>query len=292
MSFNVSVSVEWLVTEAKTPLSVNSAENPSFDISIYPSWYKQIGLEWQVPPEFGNCVFNVYFSPTEAGPFEKLNLTPITGTFFADTTTQEYSKFERGWYIVEAILLDNNGMQLRSKPATWDYTQTDWVKLRSIEIQRREYILLERFVGVKSYLFRRKTYGKRCTSCWNSTIEQVTNDHCPVCIGTSFEGGYFDPVSLRVQYETTPSEKTRVYYGKLESNQIGGWTISMPVVNSDDIIVREGDWAMYRVDRAIGTELQINTVRQIMTLTQLAKNDVEYQLIKRRLDGFPVEYTA
>ena len=158
------------------------------------------------------------------------------------------------------------------------------------EIQRREYLLLSKFVGVKSFLFRKRSYGKRCTNCWDPTIEQVTNDHCPYCLGTSFEGGYFDAAPLYLQYETTPNSRDKVYFGKFESNQIGAWTISVPVVNSEDVIVREGDWAMYRVDKIMTTELQANTVRQIMTLTQLAKGDVEYQLIQRQLPEFKNGY--
>ena len=292
MSFNVSVSVEWFVSTTQTPLSESSAENPSFDVTIYPQWYKQITLEWQVPPEFGNCVFDVYFSETEDGPFKKLNLTPINGTFLSDTSTQEYSKTNRGWYIVEAILLDRENTMLRSSPRTWDNTQTSWVALRSKEIQRREYLMLSKFIGVQSYLFRKKSYGQRCAACWNPTAEQVMNDHCPVCIGTSFEGGFFAPAPFLAQYETTPNERTKTYFGKLESNQIGAWTVSMPVINSEDVIVRIGDWAMYRVDRIMTTELQINTVRQIMTLVQLGKGDVEYQLIKRQIPDFPAEYLA
>lgn len=288
MSFHVSISAEWFLQTDRSPLTTNdSTQNPNFTISLFPDWYKQISLEWSVPPEFGACVFDVYFSQTEDGPFEKVNKTPLTGTFLSDTGIQEYSKFHRGWYIVEAILLDKGNVKLRSAPTTWVTDQNSWVGLRSTEIQRREYLLLSRFVGVKSYLFRKKSYGKRCSACWDSRTEQVLNDHCPVCIGTSFEGGFFDPAPLSVQYETTPSDRQKTYYGTLEANQIGGWTISVPTITSQDIIVRTGDWNMYRVDKMITTELQANTVRQIMTLTQLAKGDVEYQLIKRQLPETP-----
>ena len=47
---------------------------------------------------------------------------------------------------------------------------------------------------------------------------------------------------------------------------------------------------MYRIDRIMTTELQANTVRQILTLTQLSKGDVEYQLVKRHLPDFPDQY--
>lgn len=291
MSFNVSLNAEWFLSNDQSPLDPGSTQNANISVTLYPQWYHQITIEWSVPPEFGSCVFNVYSSQTEDGPFNKLNATPLTGTFLSDITTQEYSKVDEGWYVVEAVLLDKGGVTLRSAPTTWLTAQKNWVTLRSNEIQRREYLLLTKFVGVKSYLFRKKSYGKRCTSCWDPKTEQVLNDHCPTCIGTGFEGGFFDPASFFVQYETTPNSRDKVYYGKLEANQIGAWTISLPVLNSEDIIVRIGDWNIYRVDKIMPTELQANTVRQIVTLTQLAKGDVEYQLIKRNLPDFPVNYT-
>lgn len=288
MAFSISISAEWFIRTDRAPLTtVDSTENPNFTISLFPDWYKQISLEWSVPPEFGTCIFNVYFSQTEDGPFEKITSTPLTGTFLSDTSTQEYSKFHNGWYIVEAILLDKGNVKLRSTPTTWDTTQTHWVGIRAAEIQRREYLLLNKFVGVKSYLFRKKNYGRRCPACWDSRTEQILDDHCPVCIGTSFEGGFFEPAPLFLQYETTPSDRQKVYYGAMETNQIGAWTISVPEITPHDIIVRTGDWGAYRVDRIMRTELQANTVRQIMTLTQLSKGDVEYQLIKKNLPEAP-----
>ena len=162
--------------------------------------------------------------------------------------------------------------------------------LRSREIQRREQLLLRKFVGVQSYLFRKLSYGKRCPLCYDHRTEQIMDDHCPNCLGTSFEGGFFAPAPMLAQYETTPNSRDKTYFGKMEANQIGAWTTSLPVINSEDVLVRVGDWAMYRIDRIMTTELQANTVRQILTLTQISKGDIEYQLVKRHLPDFPDQY--
>jgi len=294
MSFSTSLNSEWFLFNGVKPMvsaSVSGAiNNPYIKVKIYPSWYEQIVAEWSVPSKFGNCRFNVYFAQTEDGPFNKLNQVPINGTFLADSTTQEYSKFDHGFYLVEAILLDHGNALLRSEPATWETYQNAWVGLRSREIQRREQLLLRKFVGVQSYLFRKLSYGKRCPLCYDHRTEQIMDDHCPNCLGTSFEGGFFAPAPMLAQYETTPNSRDKTYFGKMEANQIGAWTTSLPVINSEDVLVRVGDWAMYRIDRIMTTELQANTVRQILTLTQISKGDIEYQLVKRHLPDFPDQY--
>lgn len=289
MSFNISSSFEFILLTRQKPLATFK-RNGRIDVIVYPSWYKQVAVEWAVPPSFGRCLFNVYFSPVEDGSFHRLNPTPIDGTYLMDPSTMEFSKNNHGFYVVEALLQDHGGIALRSDPTTWNTHQRRWVELRSIEIQRREYWLLSRFAGIKSYLFRRRSYGERCRVCWDPKLEKVMDDHCPTCLGTSFEGGYFNPAPLYLQYDATPNALVKTYFGNYEPNQMGAWTISMPLIRPDDVIVRTGDWNAYKVDRLTPTELQGNPVRQMMVLNQLAKSDVEYQLISRNLPDFPVEF--
>ena len=104
MSFNVSITPEWFIQTIRKSLPSSSSRiNGNIEVTLYPSWYKQIAVEWKVPPEFGQCLFNVYFSQTEDGPFERINQVPISGTFLLDTSTREYSKFDEGWYLVYAV---------------------------------------------------------------------------------------------------------------------------------------------------------------------------------------------
>ena len=292
MSFNTSTNFSWFLQDQVTDLTAGTVVgNGNLVVKLYPSWYEQIAIEWSVPVEFGNCVFNVYSSQTSDGPFEKVNQTPITGTFLLSTDFKEYSKFHNSYYIVEAILLDKGNVTIQSNPTSWATYQRNWVTLRSIEIQRREYILLTKFAGIKSYLFRKKNYGQRCTKCFDYLSNQVTDDNCPTCFGTSFEGGFFAPCPVYVQYETTPNNREKTYFGNLEQNEIGAWTIAYPDFTPDDILVRTGDWNVYSVGRILPTELQGNTVRQVVSLVQLSKIDVEYKLINKQLPDFPQNYT-
>lgn len=278
---------------ARPPLADNgdvpSPVNSAIRVRVYPRWYHYVAMEWTVPAEWGDCVFNVYHSATEIGNYSKINQAPINGNSLIDYTAQDYSKFRNGYYIVEAILLGASNAAMRSKPVTWHNTRRSWVDIRATDIQRRENVLLRKFTGVKSYLFKRRTYGLRCSNCWDAKSETVTKDHCTVCFGTSFEGGYFPPIPLFVQYEPTPSNVMKTYFGRFEPNQIGAWTIAMPDISSDDIVIRTGDWNVYKVGSVQTTELQAVPVRQIMQLTQLGRRDVENELVTKRLAEFPTE---
>lgn len=299
MSFNLSFSVGYFTQTSifrsgdptyETPQSPATAVSKAISVTLYPRWYKHVFIEWSVPAEWGNCRFDVFFSPSLNGTYTRLNFEPLSGNHLKDTDAQEYSKTNKAYYIVEATLLESNSAKLRSSPTTWDTTQTPWVQLRSNEIQRREHILLSKFTGNKAYLFRRKTYGQRCPECWNAKVSKVMKDDCKTCYGTSFDGGYFDCYQTYIQYDPSPDTSLKTYFGKFEPNQTAGWTISVPEIFPDDIIIRHGRWDVHRVEQTSHTELQGNIVRQILQLTELDKGTIEYDLTKRITD-FPINYT-
>ncbi len=254
--------------------------NKHIIVRCFPNWYREINLEWDIPKQWGNCAFNVFFSPHESGDFVQLNKYPLTSPFYADTSTLEYSKTRHGFYRVEVILIDK-GITCYSVPSTWQVRRRSLIELKASEIQRREYLLLTKFTGVKSFLFKRRPYGLRCPRCWNVELEKVMDDHCPICLGTSYEHGYFNPITIYPQYDPTPLNLAKSYFGSNEVNQLGAWTIAIPGVEAEDILIRSGDWSVYTVGNISATELLTVPVRQMMQLSQLSKFDVEYQLLKR-----------
>jgi hypothetical protein len=243
---------------------------------IYPTFYKHMAVEFSIPMEWGNCKFDIYKSASETGPWAKITPTPIVGPFFIDVTTEDYSMFDNTWYVVECMLPD--GRRIQGPVTTWQNKRGNWVQLRAKEIQRRETLLLEKFTGVDTLLFRRKHYGMRCKRCWDFATEKTTQDHCPNCLGTSFEGGYFPGFKTLLQYEPTPNDAVLDYRGRVENNTLSAWTVSWPQIELFDVVLRVPDWKIYRVDHILSTELQTVPVRQVLSLTELPKESVEFKL--------------
>lgn len=293
MSFNISYRFGFLLSTRDVAQEPSGSDGPAVSAAIrarvYPNWYDYIAVEWSIPVEWGDCRFNVYHSPTLEGNYHLVNPAPINGNSLIDYSAQEYSKFRNGYYKVEALLLEQGNARILGIPVTWHGTRHSWVEIRANEVQRRENILLKRFTGVKSYLFKKRMYGLRCKVCWDPLSETVTKDHCTSCFGTSFEGGYYPPIPVTLQYEPTPSSLLKTYFGKFEPNQIGAWTVSLPEVSQDDILIRTGDWNVYKIAQVQTTELQAQPVRQIMQLSQLSRRDVENRLVLKKLAEFPVD---
>lgn len=290
MNFLTNVDPSWIIFN---PLMEASFQEPTGQLNsnivvdVFPDWYKQITVSWKIPASWGNCSFHVYYDESVTTSSRRLTNAPISTPYFQDFNNQEYSKFKRGFYTIEVIL--PSGTRVRSYPTSYEPKRRDKLEKIANEVQRREYMLLSKFAGVKSFFFKRKTYGPRCPRCWNELQERVMDDHCPVCYGTSFEGGYWDPIPIYVQYEQTSKNKVKDYLGAFEPNSISGWTISIPEMSPRDLVMRGGDYNIYKVIGIQNTEIQTKQVRQILSLTQFAKGDVENLLGSRVLNN-EIEY--
>jgi hypothetical protein len=260
---------------------VKTVETGYIDTTIYPSFYKHVVVEYSIPSHWGNCLFDIYRGESQAGPWEKITPTPITGNFFKDTGTMDFSKFMQGWYLVECQLPD--GRRIQGPASTWQNKRNNWVELRAREIERRETILLEKFTGVKTLVFRRKQFGMRCRECWDLQTEKITKDNCKTCLGTSFDGGYNPGFETLFQYEPANNEVVLEERGKLEPSIIPAWTISYPHVEPEDVVVRVPDWKVFRVNHTQSTELQTKSVRQTVALVELSKESIEFELTKQAM---------
>lgn len=267
----------WPLTVDQTSLPTPTSISGNFSISIAPKWYDKAALTWTIPNDWGSVTFNIYASPTENGNYTKLNVAPLASPQFTDIKIEAYSRYESRYYVIEAIF--PNGQTVQSPPTTWDNEGTSFVNLRIKEVQRREWLLLRKFVGVQTLLFRRKVYGTRCPECYNVDTRRVDKDHCLTCYGTSWEGGYYEPFSTLMQYEPTPNDLALGYAGKQEPNQIQAWTIAFPEILDLDLIFRVPDRKVYRVEKVLSTELTTKSVKQTTLLTELSRESVEHRLV-------------
>lgn len=257
---------------------IRTVETGFISTNVYPTFYKHTVIEFTVPQQWGACSFDVYRGPTDVGPWSKISDAPTTDNYFKDVTTKNFSKVSEAWYVVECLLPD--GRRIQSTPCTWEVTRNDWVELRAKEIERREILLLEKFVGTQSLVFRRRRSGARCPECWDFQTEKVTKDHCKTCLGTGFKGGYYSGMETLMQYE--PGNDTLAFQdiGRAESSVTNAWTISTPRIDPLDLIIKVPEFSLYRVENVQSTKLQSKVVRQLVTLVELDKDSIEFQLAK------------
>ena len=276
ISFDVVAS--YFVT--KSTYSVGQATiSTDIAVTIYPSWMKEVRLSWNIPVEWGAATFNVYESASSQSGFTKSNTQPIQGNSWIDRETDQDSTLRVDYYIVEAVL--STGVIYRSPLVYLKGSQTTFASIRAKEISRRESFMLKKYMGIPAVLFKRKTYGRRCSECWSKKHEKIMKNNCPTCIGTSFEGGYFEGIMSYFQFDPKSRSLQYTHIGKLESNHSSCWTTSLPVMDEFDILIRLYDFKVFNIAQVRQTEIQGVTLRQIAALVELSHNAPEFKLIQK-----------
>lgn len=258
--------------------------NPDIAITMAPEWFKQLTLTWTYPTSMntgGAPIFDVYRSGAEDSDYVKLNTFPLTTPQFLDTTTRQDSNSSFDYYIVAVTTF--GGQVFHSEPffLVYDRKMKDRARILAKELDRRNWLLLRKFTGVETLLFKEKTYGERCTECWSEKYQKIMKPQCVTCAGTSYMKGYYDPVKTYFQYEPHHKSKDLFHFGRVDPNLSGAWTVSYPNINVGDILLRQHDFRMFRVERTDVTSLQTVEVRQMVALIELAHDHPAHVIFKR-----------
>lgn len=249
------------------------------DVKFLPKWFDSIYLEWAVPEEWKalDPKFTVFIGNSEEGPFREVNAEPTSDPHCLVRETVDSTRFSGEFFVVQTSLSD--GKLYKSQPLTIGRALPRWQHIRWSEIIRREWILLDKFAGIPSIVFRKRDYGTRCPNCWDARNEKIVKDHCEVCYGTSFVGGYYTGIKTLVQYDSTNDNRKLTYFGKFEPNGLIGWTIAYPTIQPHDIIIRLSDYRIFRVEALQNTEMMTAHLRQIMQLVELPRLSIENKLL-------------
>lgn len=261
------------------PVMSEDYEVVELDIQIITDWNTSLYLEWGVPdiPDTDDLEYTIYYSESEYGPYNILTISPITDQrYFTKWQVQDSKVFEQFFTIEIRDVFDN---VYRSKPRHPGYSLPTWHRLRQREIFKREGILLDKFVGVETIVFNPKYRGKRCPECWDPVHLKVKDDHCEVCYGTSYEGGYDTGMRTLMQYSPIDPQSFISYQGRVEPITITAWTLAYPILFPDAIILRVPDRRAFIVEGHQGsTEMRTNTQRQTVVLKELSRDAVENRL--------------
>lgn len=159
-------------------------------------------VDWSILPtndDLQEWQFYLERSEAEAGPF-KVVAGPLVDRYHVrDNTTPQISLNRVLFYRVRAVNVSRH-IELISAVADRDGEED----LIAAEIGSLEYLLFTEFVGTRSWLFPRRTFGQRCPGCWDDVLGKRLDDSCPVCFGTGFSGGYHYPIEFFGQFDQAP----------------------------------------------------------------------------------------
>lgn len=250
---------------------------------MYPFWYENCRITWFPRTSWINPQYNIYRSESPEGEFIKLNAAPIEGNTYNDFTTNMATKYGHDVYYVEVI--SNGNIVGRSELIKNERRLEHWHYLRAVEINRREWLLLNRFTGMRCLLLKHVKYGKynyRCPECWDDVNKLIRKEKCLTCYGTSYQGGYYQGISTMFQFDNEPNkEQILAQEGVMEPADTTAWTIAYPEIDVNDLILRLDDFRVFRVQSVQNTSLRSFTIRQMVRVSHLPMTNIEYKLFER-----------
>jgi hypothetical protein len=137
--------------------------------------------------------------------------------------------------------------------------------------------LLDRFVGRDAQLYIKKTWGQRCTECWDSIKQRKKQSNCLVCYNTSFVNGFFDPIPIKINFSPS-AEMIRQANFEQQPDGTTAWMSNYPLVSPKDVIIEDG-FIRWRIASVSTTQKRRVRVHQIMQLVRVNQNDIEYKLV-------------
>lgn len=232
-------------------------------------------VTWEVEAtdiDVWDYTLQVLRSESPEGPYE-----PVTGTFedryiFVDSRVPTGHKFRQLWYKLRTthkattIVTDVGPVTHEADP-----------DLVAEFIRKSEQTLLTQVIGRKCWLFKRRTFGTRCHSCYDRIMGKRTRANCPDCYDTGFLRGYWDPIEVWVQIDP-PQEAKQNHAQQIEQEVYSSGRLTFyPNVTHGDVIV-EAENKRWRVVRVTESQRLRAPVKQELVLRQIQENDIEYSL--------------
>ena len=146
-----------------------------------------------------------------------------------------------------------------------------------------------KFNGIPFAILKRRHWGLRCEICFDKLTKKVTDSKCNTCFGTGFEYGYFDPVEIKGRISVDNIQTSIASQGKSDINRKKLTMLTYPQIEPDDVLVELRQNNRYIVQHVNKTELKTVPVHQSITLSELARDSVEYRL-PVNIDTIPVIY--
>jgi hypothetical protein len=249
-----------------------------------------VNVQWQVEGEDDDLTLievELQRSESPHGPFTPVQtLDPLTAFSFTDRTAPWRSKnFELYYQLVGR--LRSTGEAVSECPAFGFQGRHG---LDALEIIRQHHILLygvnghEPLTGIRTTVYKKRTFGPRCRECTDESTGQVVVSQCRSCGGTGFAGGgYYTPIIANMNFQPTPRQLQITNLGKAEDNETTVFTTNFPIFYAGDMVVEpnERHWRVVQIEV---TERKRVIVHQLLRLRQLDHNDIEYEML-RHLDN-------
>ena len=200
-------------------------------------------------------------------------INPDTTYYYLDTDIMTVSdKILNLYYMIQISGIINNEVSY-SDPATTMYQVTDRY---AREIIRRRQLILDHHSSTTAFVYIRKKTGTFCPVCYDPTLQTTTSSNDPTCFGTGYVGGYYAPITVKVQVSNQPIREMFQIFGTWQDQDATVYMQGYPLVAPRDFIyVYDRRWIVLNIGTVTKSEYNI---AQIVHIRQVERLDIINQV--------------
>jgi hypothetical protein len=252
--------------------------NPFLDVSVTPMYGKlSARILWRLQQGYDNGVCVIFKSPDGLNNWKELGKAPANLGGFIDDNLLFRGRLDESYY---RVVLQRDGKRFDSDVISTfgRLSRQEFGIARAI--MEHEWNTLRRFTPVK--FFKLKSDGPRCSRCVDTDTQQkIGTSLCPICYGTTFEGGYYPAVDSFMQVGMSGPKvrnDSREGAGSSDPVSIRARMSAYPLMEKEDLIVNPAADRRYLIDTIdYGYFNGKIPVHVELTLQMLARNDIRYQ---------------
>ena len=216
--------------------------------------------------------------PGTAGSIEQYTLIgsgiSATESYFTDVNISGIYNFGRTWYykLVLTNTLTEAVSHLTDTPL-YKFYQTEDYAYNEILIRKR--IVLDKKSGRTVKLLKKRSWGTRCTDCWDSVLYRSNDPDCITCHGTTWIGGYFNYLDFKAIITPSPQYNQITMFGEWMPSDVLLTTLNFPIIAVKDVIVDEKN-TRWEVKNIRPLEKLGYIIEQAVQLARIVEDDPVY----------------
>ena len=255
----------------------------SFVCSILPNNHRQ--LSWNVLPGLtfpDNFQLEVQNSRA-GGPWEVLAPDVKDVCTWEDPRLRNYNKYMNEHYRLRLYVPGeqegDEPLQEYFSPIVAAGTTEAWpfsAEAKNVVTQVEKQIEISGCTGV---LLKKKHWGVRCPDCTDFDNQNTVNEHCPRCLGTGYDGGYYQGISMSVLKDTPQAGEEQSFDAVEGHETITGKCVAFPWIRYGDVWVEDGTNKRFFVHRVTPASVYKQTVLvYAFEMRRIEYTDIMYEV--------------
>jgi len=246
-------------------------------VRVTASSLEYLTIEWLIKPtnrDIADFTFSVWRSQHQAADSFRKIADDLKEIFVYKDPNVNIKARNRVWYYKIRSTEDASSEFLDSLAAS----SPEKLDRVALAIARRNNMLMDNFVGIRCYILQEKMAGEHCPTCWDEIKQRKMQANCKVCFNTGYIGGFATPIEAQVNFNPSPKVVQIAQQGEMTPDNTVAWLGNFPDVKPRDIIVEAGRGTRWRVVNRSTTQKRRVTVHQNLTLKQINRSDVEWEI--------------